>query len=67
MGTAVLAGKPRVSAIGGVWSDEIGSPKQENAIERIARKLRLDGHDAVAVSDRGDSKKILKYFEPRQK
>jgi hypothetical protein len=39
-------------------------PRQKNILERVAHRLRLKGHDAVAVCDGSDGSKLKKYINP---
>jgi hypothetical protein len=64
MGTAVLAEKPGVLLDREIWSRTEEPPKQENVLERVAHRLRLKGHDAVAVYDGSDGSKLKKYINP---
>jgi hypothetical protein len=63
MGTAVLTGKPGISLGEKVRSGKEDSPKQENVLERVARRLRLAGHNAGAVCERCDAEDTLECLK----
>jgi hypothetical protein len=62
MGTAVLAEEPGVLLDREIWSGKEDAPKHENVFERVAHRLRLDGHDAEVVYEDDEGFDFAKYL-----
>jgi len=64
MGTALLLDETDV-LLGqeGVFGDSVDLPETESILEGVVHRLRLKGHDAVAVCERGSPEGTLKYLK----